>query len=407
MKKRNRVLGTEMTIAALTVACGAWRAAPVFMNIFGSRAGAAAAGAVFEGCIFYQFWNSVKPPHLSKTGKQYPKSYGAAVAFTGAGIAYLIYYATCLFCCDIAYYLCRYAFRKRVLHRIFTGAAIAAAAVITVYGLIHARIVRTKQYSITLREPAAGRHPDPRKGFENRNAENGSRNDQTYRIVQLSDLHLGALNGRRFAGQLAEKVNACRPDLVVITGDLFNRKDTSECRTLSDAGEELRAIKAPDGVFAVTGNHDPRSENEEFQEFLRGAGIRLIDDQCVEIDGGRINLIGRTGNMYEIRDRASYEGLQMKSRIGNPTIVLDHNPKDGADAFRFGADLVLSGHTHRGQFFPCNVITHFYYGRTMNYGYGKYGTSQMIVSSGAGFFQVPVRVGSDSEICCIDIEWKD
>lgn len=85
------------------------------------------------------------------------------------------------------------------------------------------------------------------------------------------------------------------------------------------------------------------------------------------------------------------------------TIVLDHDPSGVREAQSCGADLVLSGHTHNGQFFPCNLFAKIAYPGCLTHGHTDLSGTHLIVSGGTGFFQVPVRTFSDSEIVCIDI----
>ena len=83
---------------------------------------------------------------------------------------------------------------------------------------------------------------------------------------------------------------------------------------------------------------------------------------------------------------------------------MDHNPLGISEAVIDKADLIVCGHTHKGQFFPANIFTKLTYGKQGYYGYFKENNTQSIVSSGAGYFQMPMRIGSNSEIVVIDIE---
>ena len=86
-----------------------------------------------------------------------------------------------------------------------------------------------------------------------------------------------------------------------------------------------------------------------------------------------------------------------------PKILMDHNPVGIADGIQNNIDLVVCGHTHKGQFFPANLFTKWSYGKQGFYGYSKTNKTHSIVSSGAGYFQMPIRIGTNSEIVQIDI----
>jgi len=86
-----------------------------------------------------------------------------------------------------------------------------------------------------------------------------------------------------------------------------------------------------------------------------------------------------------------------------PRIVVDHNPLGIKEAADNKIDLVLCGHTHKGQFFPTNVFTKLAYGKQGYYGYYQDGGTQSVVYSGAGYFQMPMRIGSNSEIVVLNI----
>ena len=92
-----------------------------------------------------------------------------------------------------------------------------------------------------------------------------------------------------------------------------------------------------------------------------------------------------------------------KALTEKPKILMDHNPVGIADGIQNNIDLVVCGHTHKGQFFPANLFTKWSYGKQGFYGYSKTNKTHSIVSSGAGYFQMPIRIGTNSEIVQIDI----
>ncbi len=138
------------------------------------------------------------------------------------------------------------------------------------------------------------------------------------------------------------------------------------------------------------------------QAFLAAANVKLLNDEYVIIDE-RLVLVGRLDDAPHGgnggRKRKALSEILTAETEGLPVIALDHNPKH-IDGYETEADLVLSGHTHNGQIFPMTILTDFIY--TVDYGYyqNENGT-QIIVSSGVGYWGMPIRVGTDSEIVSV------
>ena len=262
-----------------------------------------------------------------------------------------------------------------------------AAVVLTIafvcYGLFNANQIRFAYYELAL--------------------EKGTPSDGL-RLVLISDLHLGSMNAERNLAQIVESVNILEPDAVFIAGDIFN----DAIGTLADPGrvmELFRSFDAVYGVYASVGNHDGGSKFGAIAEFLDQSGVKLLNDECVTVDG-RFVIAGRV-------DRSPIGGLDGVSRgeIADflpsppgdiPVIVMDHNP---ARIGEYGGevDLIVAGHTHKGQMFPMNLITNAMY--TVQYGHYQKdaGSPHVIVTSGVGTWGPPLRVGSNNEIVCIEV----
>ena len=221
------------------------------------------------------------------------------------------------------------------------------------------------------------------------------------RVAMMSDIHLGVFVGEKHIQHIVDKVNRLEPDLVVICGDIIdvNNHILNDDKALNRVSSLFRKINAPKGVFAVLGNHDPKAENKKFADFLRNSNIQLLHNQVVQLEG--FNLAGRSDASNNFR--SSMESLSKEIKPGLPTIVLDHNPSGIPEAGEFGADLVLSGHTHKGQFVPVTYFTKLANGKHYFYGHEQFGKMHAIISSGAGFFQLPVRIGTSNEIVDIHI----
>ena len=261
--------------------------------------------------------------------------------------------------------------------------AIALALVTVVYGFFHANRIHTVHYDIQLAEQPSSQ----------------------MRVVMLSDLHLGAVNSEARLKKIVAGIEEQNPDLVCIAGDIFDN-DYSAILNPDGMIDALRQISAVHGVYACPGNHDAGAGFAQMGEFLERASIRLLKDEFVVI-GERLILVGRLDPSpiggYGGEKRKALSAVLAGAAPGLPVVVLDHNPID-AKNYRGEADLVLSGHTHKGQIFPGSLITDAMY--AVDYGYLRTETgTRIIVSSGAGTWGPPIRVGSDCEIVSIDLEF--
>ena len=256
---------------------------------------------------------------------------------------------------------------------------IAVGSVITViFGFIYARFFHIKRYS-----------------------KNTGKLDRTYRIVQLTDTHVGSIIGPHYIGRMVKKVNELDADMVVITGDIFNHGGVYECRDIEKVTKEFADIRAKDGVFAVKGNHDPDLDEPGMARFVRETGMTFIDNDTYENE--HVTLVGRTGLVTDHTLRKDMRSLMSGVSHDRPVIVLDHDPRGADDASEFDCDIVFSGHTHRGQFFPMTALSKRHNKKNYFYGRVEFGKTTSICSSGAGSFQLPIRVGTNSEIVCMDL----
>ncbi len=179
-----------------------------------------------------------------------------------------------------------------------------------------------------------------------------------------------------------------------------------DCCDLDETAAELRRIKSRLGVYAVLGNHDPSPEYPPLQAFFESAGIRLLNDETVAFSG--FTLVGRAesapihGDVSE--GRKSLAELLAGADRSNPVIVIDHRPAGVDEAVAFGADLIMCGHTHRGQIFPANLIAAWTHGAGRNYGHTVEGNTDVIVTSGVGYWGPPMRTASDAEVVLIQTD---
>lgn len=157
---------------------------------------------------------------------------------------------------------------------------------------------------------------------------------------------------------------------------------------------EFRRIRSRDGVILTLGNHDPAATEDHFISFLRACNIKLLHNEV--IDHPRFYLLGRSDPTHNCR--MPIVNLLADIIRTKPVIVADHNPKYIDEVIDSGGDMVLSGHTHAGQFFPATLITKYVVGKDRFYGHKKLQNTHVVISSGAGVFNLPVRLGTCNEI---------
>jgi uncharacterized protein len=236
-------------------------------------------------------------------------------------------------------------------------------------------------------------------------------------IVQLSDLHLGHFHSPASMQGLVERVNALSPDLVVITGDLFDGMADGKPEFV----EPLRSLSSRLGVFFVTGNHEVYAGLRRCLDLVEKAGIRVLFNEVAEVDG--LNLMGIA--YPGIRDRSEIRGLDHAldpSAEQRPLLLLFHTPtdirRDGTQDRRtatywrpdtsfalsreLGVSLQLSGHTHKGQLFPFGGLTRWIY-NGYDYGLHRLGGFRLFTSSGVGTWGPPMRTGAAPEIVVITL----
>ena len=207
-----------------------------------------------------------------------------------------------------------------------------------------------------------------------------------YKLVMLSDLHLGYHNPRRELARWVDLVNAEHPDFILIAGDIID----GGMRPLIEErmSEEFHRLNAP--IYACLGNHEFYAGHPESKQFYQDAGIHLLIDETAVIDSC-IVIVGRD-------DRSNMRRKPIKDLMDNKnlySIVLDHQPYNLDRAEAAGVDFQLSGHTHRGQVWPISWITDRIY--ECSWGSHQRGNTQFYISSGIGIWGGKFRIGTQSE----------
>ncbi len=217
-----------------------------------------------------------------------------------------------------------------------------------------------------------------------------------FRIVQISDVHIGPILGRGFAESVTKRVNALAPDLVAVTGDLVD----GSARLLAEEVAPFAGLRARHGVFFVTGNHDHYSGASSWVDAVRGLGMRVLRNERVTIGAGEASF-----DLVGVDDHHAHHvggGREDLARAlagrdpERPAVLLAHDPATFDRARREAVDLQLSGHTHGGQMWPfalfVRLVTPWVAGRYRD------GRAQLYVSRGTGFWGPPLRLGAPAEI---------
>jgi len=226
---------------------------------------------------------------------------------------------------------------------------------------------------------------------------------EDFRIVQISDLHIGPTLGRGFAQKTVEIANSLHPDIIALTGDFVDGK----VATLSEDVEPLADLKAKDGVFFVTGNHEYYSGAEEWIEKFRQLGAQVLINEHVVLARGveSLTIAGvtdlRAGDFIPAQASDPEKALK-GSPADAPRILLALQPADYKRSAAAGADLQLSGHAHGGQYFPFTFLIRFF--QHFYAGLGRYKEMWIYVNRGTGFWGPPLRTGGPGEITCITLK---
>lgn len=300
----------------------------------------------------------------------------------------LFFYMLFLLAVSDAARLVLFIFGKHVQNfRLYAvGASIFLCIILIIFGILNALHIKTKNYEITL-------------------AENGS----NISIALVSDLHIGSTVNKSWIERIIAEINKAQPDMVCISGDIFDG-NIDIIQDLQGVISALGELKAPLGVYACLGNHDVDrmlgGGVERIENILKSAGIALLQDEVRKIRGN-LYVAGRKDARPIGMNSQRKSARELLDGLEGTVIVLDHQPVEFAQLEQAGADLILCGHTHKGQVFPATLITREIFKRAGStyYGYWKGKTAQAVVTSGAGVWGPPLRIGTNSEVVIINVSF--
>ena len=217
--------------------------------------------------------------------------------------------------------------------------------------------------------------------------------ERPLKMVMVSDLHLGYHNRRAELARWVNLMNAEKPDMILIAGDIIDRS----MRPLLEERmqEEFKKLQAP--IYACLGNHEYYSQYEEALQFYRDAGIHLLIDSVTVVNG--IQVIGRD-DRFNVHRKSLAELMQAVDG-SRYTILLDHQPFHLEQAEKAGVDFQLSGHTHYGQVWPASWVEKAIYENA--YGSLQKGKTQYYVTSGLGIWGGKFRIGTQSEYLVVTL----
>ena len=264
------------------------------------------------------------------------------------------------------------------LNRPYLAAGLfSTALLISVYGIINASWTRVTRVTIPLRNlPRAWRG----------------------RVAAVvSDTHLGHVRNYSFIKRITRMVARLKPDIVFLAGDVFDGTKAD----LDHLAEPWLQVQPPQGIYFSTGNHEEFTDPAKYLAALRRAGVRILNNEKVIVDG--LQIVG-----IHYRDSANpqlFREILRRSALDRQraSILITHAPDRPAIAEEEGVSLQLSGHTHGGQFFPYTLVASRAYGPFVH-GLSRLGRMWVFTNWGAGTWGPPLRVGTKPEILLIRFE---
>ena len=223
-----------------------------------------------------------------------------------------------------------------------------------------------------------------------------------YRIVQLSDVHVGPTIRAEDLRAIVERANGLDADAAVVTGDLID----GYVDDLRDQVAPLSELRGRDGTFFVTGNHEYYWDGPAWCDEVARLGLTVLNNDHRVIRRGDAALLLAGCTDVKAGDHVpSHASDPAKARAGAPdcdvSVLLAHQPRSIDAAAEAGYDLQLSGHTHGGQYFPFSVLVHL--AQPYVAGLAKHGPTWIYVSRGTGYWGPPLRVGAPHEITLVTL----
>ena len=218
-----------------------------------------------------------------------------------------------------------------------------------------------------------------------------------FRIVQITDIHIGETLGREFLEGVVAQVNALKPDLVAITGDAID----GSVKSLRTEVEPFSKLVARHGSFYVTGNHEYYHGGSAWEAEAARLGLIVLHNahRVVEQDGAQLVIAGVTdleGARFSEHHRPNPDAAFAQAPTGVPRVLLAHQPRFAKAVTKHEVALQLSGHTHGGQMFPFMFFVRLQ--QPVIAGFKLLWGVPVYTSRGTGYWGPPFRIGPSSEI---------
>ncbi|HEX4642480.1 MAG TPA: metallophosphoesterase [Candidatus Acidoferrales bacterium] len=213
----------------------------------------------------------------------------------------------------------------------------------------------------------------------------------------ISDLHLGHVRNAGFLRRIVRKLSQLQPDVLFIPGDMFDGTEVD----LAPLSKPWAAFSAPLGAYFITGNHEQFTSPGKYLDAVRQSGIRVLVNEKVVVDGLQLVGVDYIHSTHPEHFRSVLRRMPLDPNAAS--ILLVHNPNHLPVAEEAGFSLQISGHTHRGQYFPFTAVVSRMYGK-FAYGLQRFGNMAVYTSCGVGTWGPPMRLGSNPEIVLIRFE---
>jgi uncharacterized protein len=296
------------------------------------------------------------------------------ISATGMGVLNFAFFAA------VAAWIVSFAGALLSLHiepKLVAGMLAGAVVLVSLYGVINGSWLRVTRVTVKL--------PDLPAEWRGRTA------------VLVTDMHLGNVRGAGFTRRVVARIEQLRPKAVFISGDMFDGVKAD----LGALVEPWKRLSTAAGIFFVLGNHEEFDDSAQFVDAVKGAGIRVLDNEKVEIDG--LQIVGVHDG--ETDDPGVFKAALQRVDLdrSRASILLAHRPSNLSIPADEGISLQLSGHTHGGQIWPWHRLAARVHGRFVH-GLNRFDQMQVFTSYGAGTWGVPMRVWTRSEIVLVGFE---
>lgn len=294
-------------------------------------------------------------------------------------VGFLINIFICLLAFDAIKFIINNVCKKTIGQKGYI-IVIIFSLILSFYGIYNAKNVVMTTYQVTLD-----------KEFDDK------------KIMMISDVHLGTTI--KNLDLVLTQANEIKPDIICLVGDVYD--ENTSVKEVEDSLKVFAELSKKYPLYYVVGNHEVGFGSSPLEDYdllnrLKQVGVVVLNDEYVECN--ELNIVGRQD--YMVSSRKEMREIIVGIDQSKPMILLDHQPRELKELKELGVDLMLSGHTHAGQFFPMLPLWNLLGINEMNYGYVNDGDFNVIVSSGLGTWGMMMRTSQHCEIVVIELKGK-